>query len=108
MGVPGAGWGVPGARWVYQGQGAVSGEQWGYQGQGGGVPVIVLGQGHLLKVHVQPVALRGLQDPVAGQVVAVVAGKTRRYNPAHRGVPNQPSTGSYAHQGERETEKGRR
>lgn len=57
-------------------------------------PVVVLGQRHLLKVHMKSVALGGLQQPVAGQVVAVVAGKTRRDDPADGDVPEQPAAGS--------------
>lgn len=40
-------------------------------------PVIILCQSHLLKVNVKPVAFGDLQDPVACQIVAVVARETR-------------------------------
>lgn len=57
-------------------------------------PIIVLSQCHLLKVNVNPLGLRGLQHPVTRQVVAVVAGETRRDNPADGDVPHQSTTGS--------------
>lgn len=37
-------------------------------------------------MHMQPLALRGLQHPVAGQVVAVVARETRGHNAAESRV----------------------
>lgn len=49
-------------------------------------PVIVLGQRHLLEVDVEPVALGGLQNPVARQVVAVVAREARRDDATVGGV----------------------
>lgn len=58
-------------------------------------PVIILCQSHLLKVNVEPVAFRGLQDPVARQIVAVVARKTRRDDTTIGGIFNHSPTGCY-------------
>ena len=58
------------------------------------LPIIILSQRHLLKVDMKPVALGGLQQPVAGQVVAVVAGKTWRDDPTNCDVFDQTTTGS--------------
>lgn len=57
------------------------------------LPIIILSQRHLLKVNVYSLALRGLQQPVAGQVVAVVTGKTRRDEPTDCDVPDQTTAG---------------
>ena len=56
------------------------------------LPIIILSQCYLLKVDMQSLALRGLQQPVAGQVVAVVAGKTRGDDPADCYVSDQTTT----------------
>ena len=58
-------------------------------------PVIVLGQGNLLKVNVKTVALGGLEYPVTGQVVAVVAREARRDNPTVGGIFYHSPTGCY-------------
>lgn len=59
-------------------------------------PVIILCQSHLLKVNVEPVAFRGLQDPVARQIVAVVARKTGRDDATIGGVLYHAPTGRYS------------
>ena len=64
-------------------------------------PVVVLCEGHLLKVDVQAVALGGLQNPVARQVIAVVARETRRDDASHCGILYHTSAGSCREQGER-------
>lgn len=58
-------------------------------------PVIVLCQSHLLKVNVKPLAFRGLQDPVACQIVAVVARETRRDDTTIGGIFYHSPTGCY-------------
>lgn len=58
-------------------------------------PVIIFCQSHLLKVNVKPVAFRRLQDPVACQIVAVVARKSRRDDPAIGGIFYHSPTGCY-------------
>lgn len=58
-------------------------------------PVVVLGKGHLLKVDMQPLALRGLQNPVTRQIVAVVARETGRDDASHCGILYHTSTGSW-------------
>lgn len=58
-------------------------------------PVIVLCQSHLLKVNVEPMAFGGLQDPVARQVVAVVARETRRDNSTIGSIFYHSPTGCY-------------
>lgn len=56
-------------------------------------PVIILCQGHLLKVNVKSLAFRGLEDPVTGQIVTVVARETRGDNATVGGIFYHPSTG---------------
>lgn len=46
-------------------------------------------------MNVEPVALRGLQQPVARQVVAVVTGETGRGDAAHGDVLHQSSAGGW-------------
>lgn len=46
-------------------------------------------------MNVEPVALRGLQQPVARQVVAVVTGETGRDDAAHGDVLHQSSAGGW-------------
>lgn len=58
-------------------------------------PVIVLCQSHLLKVDVKPLAFRRLQDPVACQIVAVVARETRRDDATIGGIFYHSPTGCY-------------
>lgn len=67
-------------------------------------PVIILCQSHFLKMNVESLAFRGLQDPVACQIVAVVARKTRRSNATIGGIFYHPPTGCY---GRREGEEKR-
>lgn len=57
-------------------------------------PVVILCQGNLFKVQVQPLALRSLQQPVAGEVVAVVAREARRDNAASGGIADHSTAGS--------------
>lgn len=59
------------------------------------LPVIILCQSHLLKVNVEPMVFRGLQDPVARQVVAVVARKTGRDDATIGGIFYHPPTGCW-------------
>lgn len=59
-------------------------------------PVIILCQGHLLKVNVKSVAFGGLKDPVTSQIVAVVARETGGDNATIGGVFYHPSTGCYS------------
>lgn len=54
-------------------------------------PVIILGQRDLLEVEVQAVAGGRLQQPVAGQVVAVVPGEAGGDHASHRGVTDSPA-----------------
>lgn len=56
-------------------------------------PIVILSQRHLLKVNVYSLALGGLQQPVAGQVVAVVTGKTGGDDPTDCDVPDQTAAG---------------
>lgn len=58
-------------------------------------PVVILCQGNLLKVQVQPLALRSLQQPVAGEVVAIVAREARRDDAAGGGIADHSATGSW-------------
>lgn len=62
------------------------------------LPVIVFCQSHLLKVNVKPLAFGGLQDPVACQVVAVVAGETRRDDATIGGIFYHSPAGCYMRQ----------
>ena len=57
-------------------------------------PIIVLGQSHLLKVDVHPLTLRGFQQPMACQIVAVVARETRGHNASNGDILDHASTGS--------------
>lgn len=57
-------------------------------------PVIILCQGNLLKVHVQPLALGSLQQPVAGEVAAVVAREARGDDTASGGIADHSTAGS--------------
>lgn len=54
-------------------------------------PVIILCQGNLLKVNVKSLAFGGLKDPVARQIVAVVARETRRDDATVGGIFYHPS-----------------
>lgn len=45
-------------------------------------------------MQVQPLALRSFKQPVAGEVVAVVARKTRRDNATRGGIADHPTAGS--------------
>lgn len=54
-------------------------------------PVIILCQGNLLKVNVKPLAFGGLKDPVARQIVAVVARETRRDDATIGGIFYHPA-----------------
>lgn len=58
-------------------------------------PVVILCQGNLFKVQVQSLALGSLQQPVAGEVVAVVAREARRDNAAGGGIADHSTTGSW-------------
>lgn len=55
-------------------------------------PVIILCQGNLLKVYVKSLVFRGLKDPVARQIVAIVARETRSDEATVGGVFYHPST----------------
>lgn len=69
------------------------------------LPIVVLGQRHLLKMNVEPLSLRGLEQPVARQVVAVVTGETGGDDAAHIDVLHQSSAGGWQEdQGEDEWE----
>lgn len=57
-------------------------------------PVIILCQGNLLKVQVQPLALGSLKQPVAGEVVAVVAREAGGDDAAGGGVADHSTAGS--------------
>lgn len=57
-------------------------------------PVVILGQGNLLKVQVQPLALGSLKQPVAGEVVAVVAREAGGDDAAGGGVADHSTAGS--------------
>lgn len=58
-------------------------------------PVVILCQGNLLKVQVQSLALGSFQQPVAGEVVAVVAREARRDNAAGGGIADHSAAGSW-------------
>lgn len=57
-------------------------------------PVVILCQGNLLKVQVQPLALRSLKQPVASEVVAVVAREAWRDYAASGGIADHSTAGS--------------
>lgn len=56
-------------------------------------PVVILRQGNLLEVQVQPLAFRGLKQPVAGEIVAVVAREARGDEAARGGVAGHSTAG---------------
>lgn len=58
-------------------------------------PVVIFCQGNLFKVQMQSLALRGLKQPVAGEVVAVVAREARRDNAAGGGIADHSTAGSW-------------
>jgi len=73
----------------------------------GPLPIIILRQGNLLKVDVEPMALSRLQQPAAGQVVAVAVGEARGHDAADGHVPDHTATHSWQREPERERNKER-
>lgn len=71
------------------------------------LPVVVFCQSHLLKVNVKPLAFGGLQDPVACQIVAVVAGETRRDDATIGGIFYHSPTGCLVRQKSAREERGK-
>lgn len=59
------------------------------------LPIIIFSQRHLFKVNVKSLALGSFQQPVARQVVAVVAGKAGRDDPTYCDVPHHTTAGSW-------------